>query len=152
MFFVSVRDEVRSGESFMSLGLWITIILFAVLALLWGVVGIVFALINTVIVPYETITGPLGLYLWSSLAGKIQIPHVFQSVRTVQNFSLMYIHQHVIVRRSVLHDDILRRAIERTDERRIFIYRLGTVSRMDWRLGFAKIAALFFLVSTTHFG
>jgi len=64
----SVRDEVRSGESFMSLGLWVTIILFAVLALLWGVVGIVFALINTVIVPYETITGPLGLYLWSSLA------------------------------------------------------------------------------------
>lgn len=64
----TVRDEVRSGESFMSLGLWVTIILFAVLALLWGVVGIVFSLINTVIVPYETITGPVGLYLWSSLA------------------------------------------------------------------------------------
>jgi len=64
----TVRDELRNGDSFMSMGLWVTVILFAVLALLWGVVGIVFALINTVIVPYETITGPLGLYLWSSLA------------------------------------------------------------------------------------
>lgn len=53
----------------MSLGLWVTVILFASLAMLWGVIGIVFSLINTVIVPYETLTGPIGLYLWSCLSG-----------------------------------------------------------------------------------
>lgn len=53
----------------MSIGLWVTTILFAALAMLWAVIGAIFSLINTVIIPYETLTGPLGLYLWSCLAG-----------------------------------------------------------------------------------
>ncbi len=59
----------------MSLGIWISVIVFCSLALLWGIAGMVFALVNTLIKPIETITGPLGLYVWSSIAGGLHHRH-----------------------------------------------------------------------------
>lgn len=48
--------------------LWVLVILMSALGIIWGLVFIGFAIFNICGKPIETITGPLGLYLWKGLA------------------------------------------------------------------------------------
>ena len=49
-------------------GLWVSTVVFVVLGLVLGLVSIGFTLLNITTRPIETITGPLGLYVWNGLA------------------------------------------------------------------------------------
>lgn len=62
---------MAKNPQLMNFGLWLFTILSLALALLFGVVSAVFAVINTVMTPVEVITGIVGLYLWNGIAGKI---------------------------------------------------------------------------------
>eukprot|EP00105_Crassostrea_gigas_P023929 XP_011443994.1 PREDICTED: clarin-1 [Crassostrea gigas] len=50
--------------------LWVLVILMEAFGIIWGLVFIGFAIFNICGKPIETITGPLGLYLWKGLACK----------------------------------------------------------------------------------
>ena len=51
-----------------SYGLWVSTIVAAAVSMVFGIVAIGFAIFNMFGKPIETITGPLGLYLWNGLA------------------------------------------------------------------------------------
>ncbi|KAK3597743.1 hypothetical protein CHS0354_006098 [Potamilus streckersoni] len=51
-----------------SYGQWITTIMMAALGIAFGLISVGFAIFNAVGKPIETITGPMGLYLWNGLA------------------------------------------------------------------------------------
>ncbi|KAK7080840.1 hypothetical protein SK128_020131 [Halocaridina rubra] len=53
---------------FMSYGLWAGTIACLVIAMVFAVVGALFAVINTATTPVEAITGVPGLYLWNGMA------------------------------------------------------------------------------------
>ncbi|XP_022342982.2 uncharacterized protein LOC111136429 isoform X1 [Crassostrea virginica] len=46
---------------------WVLVILMSALGMIWGLVFIGFAIFNICGKPIETVTGPLGLYLWKGL-------------------------------------------------------------------------------------
>ncbi|VDI38138.1 Hypothetical predicted protein, partial [Mytilus galloprovincialis] len=48
-------------------GYWVTILVMLSLGIVWGLVTISFTVFNIFGKPIETITGPLGLYLWNLL-------------------------------------------------------------------------------------
>lgn len=50
-----------------SYGLWVSTIVSAAVSMVFGVVAVGFAVFNLFGKPIETITGPLGLYLWNGL-------------------------------------------------------------------------------------
>ncbi len=52
-----------------SFSLWVSVVVFTCLGLAMGIVCLAFSLLNAGTRPIETITGPMGLYLWNSLAG-----------------------------------------------------------------------------------
>lgn len=58
------------NPSLMQFGLWLFTVLSVAIAILFGVVSLIFAIINTVIVPIEVITGLRGLFLWNGFGGK----------------------------------------------------------------------------------
>lgn len=49
-------------------GFWVGVIVLFSIAMVWGLVSIGFTVFNIFGKPIETITGPLGLYLWNLLA------------------------------------------------------------------------------------
>lgn len=67
-------DLVISGEltkyGLFPFSLWVLVILMEAFGIIWGLVFIGFAIFNICGKPIETITGPLGLYLWKGLACK----------------------------------------------------------------------------------
>lgn len=70
--------------------LWVLVILMEALGIIWGLVFIGFAIFNICGKPIETITGPLGLYLWKGLACKCTINLIdhlyFPSKNTIAAF------------------------------------------------------------------
>lgn len=58
------------NPNLMTFGLWLLTILSISIAMIFGLVGAIFSIINTVMTPIETITGVQGLYLWNGLASK----------------------------------------------------------------------------------
>ncbi|XP_074642006.1 clarin-1-like [Tubulanus polymorphus] len=50
-------------------GLWVSTLIFAALAIAWAIVVMAFTILNLNTRPIETITGPMGLYIWNTLAG-----------------------------------------------------------------------------------
>ncbi|XP_056006526.1 clarin-1-like isoform X2 [Ostrea edulis] len=48
--------------------LWVVVIIMSAVGMIWALVYIGFAIFNICGKPIETITGPLGLYLWKGLA------------------------------------------------------------------------------------
>lgn len=66
-----VLEEIHNNVSFMSKGTWIFMIFFIALGLLWTFIGLIVALLNTLIEEVSTIVGPEGFYLWSSLSCKL---------------------------------------------------------------------------------
>lgn len=51
-------------------GLWVGTIVMAALGIAWGLIAFGFGCFNVLSHPIETITGPVGLYVWNAIAGK----------------------------------------------------------------------------------
>ncbi|KAL3864019.1 hypothetical protein ACJMK2_005731 [Sinanodonta woodiana] len=62
----------KTGELYevglFSYGMWISTIVMAALGIAFGLISVGFAIFNAVGKPIETITGPMGLYLWNGMA------------------------------------------------------------------------------------
>lgn len=63
---ISGYNQIQHG--LFSFGLWLCTIMFLSLAIVMGLVTIGFGLFNIFGRPIETITGPMGLYLWNGLS------------------------------------------------------------------------------------
>ncbi len=78
---VSVTEEADNG--LFTFGLWVTTILMLAMAIVWALIAMGFAVLNASTKPIETITGPVGLYLWNLLASEysfiqhITVVHLF---------------------------------------------------------------------------
>uniref|UniRef100_A0A0C9R5C1 Putative conserved plasma membrane protein n=1 Tax=Amblyomma americanum TaxID=6943 RepID=A0A0C9R5C1_AMBAM len=57
----SVKDELQKNPALMIFGLWLVTVLGISLAVLFGLVSCIFAIVNSVMTPVETITGRTGL-------------------------------------------------------------------------------------------
>ncbi len=66
---VSVTSE-SSEHGMFNFAVWVSTIVVLILAIVWGLVSMGFSILNASTRPIETITGPVGLYLWNGLAGK----------------------------------------------------------------------------------
>ncbi|CAL4060949.1 unnamed protein product [Meganyctiphanes norvegica] len=64
----TVTSMVQEHPEFMDQGLWLATIVCLCFAMLWAIVGALFAVINTATTPVEWITGVGGLYVWNILA------------------------------------------------------------------------------------
>lgn len=73
-----VKEELMKNPSLMPFGLWLFTILSVAIAMLFGLVSLIFSIINTVITPIEVITGLRGLLLWNGFGGKFNCS-TFQS-------------------------------------------------------------------------
>ena len=56
----------------MSFGLWVFTVLCVAIAIIFGLVSSIFAIINTVMTPIEVISGMQGLYLWNGMGGNLE--------------------------------------------------------------------------------
>ncbi|XP_013378707.1 clarin-3 isoform X3 [Lingula anatina] len=65
---VWVFQKIQDDGILMSFNLWISVLVFAGLGIVWGLITIIFSCINLATTPIETITGPMGLYLWNAFA------------------------------------------------------------------------------------
>ncbi|XP_013378705.1 clarin-3 isoform X2 [Lingula anatina] len=63
-----VFQKIQDDGILMSFNLWISVLVFAGLGIVWGLITIIFSCINLATTPIETITGPMGLYLWNAFA------------------------------------------------------------------------------------
>ena len=63
-----MTEEADNG--LFTFGLWVATIVMICMAIAWGLVAMGFAVLNASTKPIETITGPVGLYLWNLLASK----------------------------------------------------------------------------------
>ncbi|XP_014786516.1 clarin-2 isoform X2 [Octopus bimaculoides] len=57
----------------MDYGMWITVVILHLLAIVWAVVAAGFTLFNLFGKPIETITGPFGLYVWNGCAASFTL-------------------------------------------------------------------------------
>ncbi|ELT94496.1 hypothetical protein CAPTEDRAFT_225913 [Capitella teleta] len=80
----NASGEVR-GHGLFNFGLWLSSIVMVALGIIWGLVSMGFSALNAGTRPIETITGPMGLYLWNALAGGYSItnPHGFVVVAAI---------------------------------------------------------------------
>lgn len=65
-----VKQEFTRNPNLMAFGLWLFTVLCIAIAMIFGLVSSIFAIINTVMTPIEVITGIQGLFLWNGLGGK----------------------------------------------------------------------------------
>jgi len=68
---------MMQNSDLMSFGLWLFTVLSVGIAILFGIISSIFAIINTVITPIEVVTGMRGLFLWNGFAGKLTFSHTF---------------------------------------------------------------------------
>lgn len=61
------------------MGYWVSILIMLAMGIVWGLVSIGFTVYNIFGKPIETITGPLGLYIWNFCAGLCNV-YVFMIV------------------------------------------------------------------------
>ena len=62
---------VAAGDAgLFTFGLWVAVLVLASLTIVWGLVSVAFALFNATSRPVETLTGPMGLYLWNAFASE----------------------------------------------------------------------------------
>ncbi|CAL1547533.1 unnamed protein product [Lymnaea stagnalis] len=64
----NLDDKTMAHYGLFSFPLYVVVLVMLVLAIVWGLVAIGFAIFNVFGRPIETITGPTGLYLWNILA------------------------------------------------------------------------------------
>lgn len=67
---VTVKEELLRNPHLMSFGLWLFTVLCVAIAIIFGLVSSIFAIINTVMTPVEVISGIQGLFLWNGMGGK----------------------------------------------------------------------------------
>ncbi|XP_023239742.1 clarin-3-like isoform X2 [Centruroides sculpturatus] len=63
----TVKTILKEDPPMIIYGLWLFTVLSVALSMLFGLVGAIFAVINSVTTPVELITGILGLYLWNGM-------------------------------------------------------------------------------------
>ncbi|XP_064603650.1 clarin-3-like isoform X1 [Liolophura sinensis] len=63
----SVKDYALTYGMF-DYGLWVGTIVMAALGIAWGLIAFGFGCFNVLSHPIETITGPVGLYVWNAIA------------------------------------------------------------------------------------
>lgn len=68
-FYIPVQQEMTKNPQLFTFSLWLLTIMSLALAMLFGLISAVFAVINTVVTPVEVITGIAGLYLWNGIGG-----------------------------------------------------------------------------------
>ncbi|KAG8171415.1 hypothetical protein JTE90_023061 [Oedothorax gibbosus] len=62
-----IQQEMTKNPQLFTFSLWLLTIMSLALAMLFGLISAVFAVINTVVTPVEVITGISGLYLWNGI-------------------------------------------------------------------------------------
>lgn len=65
----NIKEEYDKDENFIDFKLWVATIVTLSLAILFGVIGGGFSILNVVSNPIEWITGIGGLYVWNTVAG-----------------------------------------------------------------------------------
>ncbi|XP_076372091.1 clarin-2-like [Tachypleus tridentatus] len=75
-----IKTELLKNPTLMVFGLWLFTIICVALSMVFGLVGAIFAVINTVIVPVELITGMVGLYLWNCIGAVASLAAVLSWV------------------------------------------------------------------------
>ncbi|KAH6948842.1 hypothetical protein HPB50_026578 [Hyalomma asiaticum] len=65
----SIKEELQKNPTLMIFGLWLVTVLGISLAVVFGLVSCIFAIVNSVMTPVEAITGRAGLYLWNTVGG-----------------------------------------------------------------------------------
>lgn len=65
----SIKEELQKNPTLMIFGLWLVTVLGISLAVVFGLVSCIFAIVNSVMTPVEAITGRAGLYLWNIVGG-----------------------------------------------------------------------------------
>ncbi|KAH8019778.1 hypothetical protein HPB51_021867 [Rhipicephalus microplus] len=63
------KEELQKNPTLMIFGLWLVTVLGISLAVVFGLVSCIFAIVNSVMTPVEAITGRAGLYLWNIVGG-----------------------------------------------------------------------------------
>lgn len=69
----TVKEELLRNPQMMTFGLWLFTVLCVAIAIIFGLVSSIFAIINTVMTPIEVISGIQGLYLWNGMGGKYPV-------------------------------------------------------------------------------
>ncbi|XP_045189838.2 clarin-1-like isoform X2 [Mercenaria mercenaria] len=64
----STDDEPLYRKGLFNYGFWVTSIISAAFSIVFGLIAMGFAIFNICGKPIETITGPMGLYLWNGTA------------------------------------------------------------------------------------
>jgi hypothetical protein len=72
-FTAAVKEELLRNPNLMPFGLWLFTVLCVAIAIIFGLVSSIFAIINTVMAPGEVISGIHGLFLWNGMGGEITI-------------------------------------------------------------------------------
>ena len=75
-FSLSVKEELLRNPNLMPFGLWLFTVLCVAIAIIFGLVSSIFAIINTVMAPGEVISGIHGLFLWNGMGGKKRENHL----------------------------------------------------------------------------
>jgi hypothetical protein len=68
--FFSNSKENNPQHELVNFKLWLLTLVGVVLAILFALVGAIFAIINFVMTPHGTVTGPVGLVIWNAAACK----------------------------------------------------------------------------------
>ncbi|XP_014673539.1 PREDICTED: clarin-3-like isoform X1 [Priapulus caudatus] len=80
-----------------SRGLFVSLMIFASLALILGMVSAIFGLINVVTKPIETINGPLGLFIWNGLGFTFSLTTTLMYVWLFEKYlSVNYLPEKII--------------------------------------------------------
>lgn len=64
------KDNNSNNQELINFKLWLVTLAGVTLAILFALVGSIFAIINFVMTPRGTLTGPVGLVTWNAIACK----------------------------------------------------------------------------------
>lgn len=76
----TVKTILKEDSPMIIYGLWLFTVLSVALSMLFGLVGAIFAVINSVTTPVELITGIPGLYLWNGMGALFSLGAVISWV------------------------------------------------------------------------
>lgn len=77
---IVIKTILKEDSPMIIYGLWLFTVLSVALSMLFGLVGAIFAVINSVTTPVELITGIPGLYLWNGMGALFSLGAVISWV------------------------------------------------------------------------
>lgn len=77
-------EEALYKKGLFNYGFWVTSIISAALCIVFGLISVGFAIFNICGKPIETITGPMGLYLWNGAACKLFV-FFFKKIKVIES-------------------------------------------------------------------